>query len=279
METRNKPFLNKKNELVKKCIKCLRTLDIKNFPVQSAKIFPIRYKARCRECQKNKLVCKICQTVFFSREKKVNCCSKSCANINRHNKKITLNKTTGELEKFCSKCKKTKPFYEFQQENEKPKTHCRQCVSEYQKKWFRSGGKEYLRDRYRNNLDVRRRTSQSQKKRRNLLSDDRKRALYEKHKPMILKGNRKRRALVYGCKSFPYTISDIIKKDGLQCYLCDKLLTKKQITLDHLIPLSRGGDDKAENIKICCRSCNCSKRAKTLTEFKKWRGDYNLLPL
>lgn len=72
-----------------------------------------------------------------------------------------------------------------------------------------------------------------------------------------------------------FTKKDIIKRDGLYCYLCKKLLTEKEATLDHIIPLARGGDHKPENIKVACLSCNSSKNKKTLTEYKKWRGDYD----
>lgn len=74
-----------------------------------------------------------------------------------------------------------------------------------------------------------------------------------------------------------FSKSDIVKRDGLTCYLCEKTFTADFLTIEHLIPLSRGGDHKPENVKLACLSCNCSKNAKTLTEFKKYRGDYNYL--
>ncbi len=68
--------------------------------------------------------------------------------------------------------------------------------------------------------------------------------------------------------------SEIIKRDGLICYLCDKLLTFETATIEHLIPLSRGGNHKPEAVKIACLDCNRKKHNKTLTEYKKYRGDY-----
>jgi 5-methylcytosine-specific restriction endonuclease McrA len=32
-----------------------------------------------------------------------------------------------------------------------------------------------------------------------------------------------------------------------------------QITLDHVIPLTRGGAHTASNLRVACRSCNSSK--------------------
>ena len=43
---------------------------------------------------------------------------------------------------------------------------------------------------------------------------------------------------------------------------------QKQLTRDHAIPLSRGGTDDIENIVPACKSCNSSKKAKTMFEFK-----------
>ena len=40
------------------------------------------------------------------------------------------------------------------------------------------------------------------------------------------------------------------------CYWCDKPLTLDTSTLEHIIPLSRGGLDNANNRTVACVSCN-----------------------
>ena len=37
---------------------------------------------------------------------------------------------------------------------------------------------------------------------------------------------------------------------------------KKQITVDHVVPRSKGGSHKLENLVLCCGSCNSSKGCK-----------------
>lgn len=48
----------------------------------------------------------------------------------------------------------------------------------------------------------------------------------------------------------------IIDRDGYACKFCPEI---KNLTLDHIIPLSKGGTDKLKNLQILCRSCNSRK--------------------
>jgi 5-methylcytosine-specific restriction endonuclease McrA len=49
------------------------------------------------------------------------------------------------------------------------------------------------------------------------------------------------------------------------CYNCGSMENQ---TLDHLIPLSKGGRHSVGNIGTLCSSCNSSKHARTITEWK-----------
>ena len=62
----------------------------------------------------------------------------------------------------------------------------------------------------------------------------------------------------------PFTKAEIIKRDGLICYLCQKVLTIKQATVDHFIPLSKGGFHCPSNARIACLKCNRDKSDKVL---------------
>lgn len=58
----------------------------------------------------------------------------------------------------------------------------------------------------------------------------------------------------------------IIERDASTCYLCLRVLTKKEITLDHVVPLTRGGSHTYDNLRVCCRPCNTRKKSQLLQE-------------
>lgn len=48
----------------------------------------------------------------------------------------------------------------------------------------------------------------------------------------------------------------------MKCGLCGKNMPKHDRTIDHVIPLAKGGTGHIANIQIVHLSCNCKKRAK-----------------
>ena len=45
-----------------------------------------------------------------------------------------------------------------------------------------------------------------------------------------------------------------------QCYYCEQRFAAKELTMDHIVPLSRGGKSSKSNIVPCCKSCNSQKK-------------------
>lgn len=56
----------------------------------------------------------------------------------------------------------------------------------------------------------------------------------------------------------------ILKRDNNECQYCG---WDRNLTLDHVIPQSRGGKDTWENLVACCYSCNNAKDNKTPEEW------------
>lgn len=67
-----------------------------------------------------------------------------------------------------------------------------------------------------------------------------------------------------------HTLQQLIEKFELlgDCcnYCCD---STSELTVDHNIPLSRGGTNNITNIIPACKSCNSRKHTKTAAEFIK----------
>ncbi len=43
--------------------------------------------------------------------------------------------------------------------------------------------------------------------------------------------------------------------------------SEDKLTVDHLIPISKGGTDEASNMVACCTQCNSSKRDRMTPTF------------
>lgn len=55
----------------------------------------------------------------------------------------------------------------------------------------------------------------------------------------------------------------IYKRDSHKCQYCG---STKNLTIDHIIPRSRGGEDTWENLVVACNPCNTRKSDKLLEE-------------
>ena len=55
----------------------------------------------------------------------------------------------------------------------------------------------------------------------------------------------------------------IMRRDGYSCVYCG---SKKDLTIDHVIPKSKGGDNTWKNLVTCCSPCNLKKGDKLLHE-------------
>lgn len=66
----------------------------------------------------------------------------------------------------------------------------------------------------------------------------------------------------------PLTRENIYKRDNYECVYCGSSYVKS-LTLDHVIPQSKGGENAWDNLVTACRTCNSEKADLTLEEYGK----------
>jgi 5-methylcytosine-specific restriction endonuclease McrA len=59
------------------------------------------------------------------------------------------------------------------------------------------------------------------------------------------------------------TRRNVLARDGHQCQYCGRRLPLHQLSLDHVMPRSRGGATTWENVVCACLRCNVKKGGKT----------------
>ena len=61
---------------------------------------------------------------------------------------------------------------------------------------------------------------------------------------------------------------NILAKSGFKCAYCGKGILD-DMTIDHVVPLSRGGSDRPHNKVAACKRCNSLKGNKLVGQFKR----------
>ena len=59
----------------------------------------------------------------------------------------------------------------------------------------------------------------------------------------------------------------VFERDGYKCHYCAKQLTRFSATLDHIQPVSKGGDNSYDNLITACLHCNAERGNKTVMDF------------
>lgn len=66
----------------------------------------------------------------------------------------------------------------------------------------------------------------------------------------------------------PFSKRNVLIRDGFKCAYCNSQNGK--MTIDHIIPKSRGGASSFENCVSCCRACNVKKGQCTPSEARMY---------
>jgi len=194
---------------------------------------------------------------------------------------------------LCKACGELKPLTEFYIEKKSKRGRhiiCKECFAKKDRQRYltnRGASLKRAREYYRSHQDQKHAYDLSRY--RSNLNQERARArrYRESHRTKRRESNRKyiqtengkvHKLLAKHCRRArerksivdltPNQWLRILKNQKHRCNLCGKRFTKTQLaTLDHIIPLSKGGDLTSTNVQALCRSCNSSKQAKILKGF------------
>lgn len=91
--------------------------------------------------------------------------------------------------------------------------------------------------------------------------------------------NYRHRARDYGVEYEPFNRVKVFDHDGWRCGICHKTIDKRlaypdpmSVSLDHIVPLSRGGTHSLANAQAAHLVCNCRKGASAVNEQLKLVG-------
>lgn len=157
-------------------------------------------------------------------------------------------------------------------------SRCRSCCKKYMAEYFRQNKtvllKQTRRNYKRNRIRILKQQSDYGKKTRKTRSI-KDREYRRSHKHVGKAAGARRRSRIKKAGNLPTervvkVIEASIKKYGvLTCYLCYKAIEHNKWTLEHKIPLSRGGTNEYRNLGVAHTYCNSSKNNKTEKEYRE----------
>lgn len=59
----------------------------------------------------------------------------------------------------------------------------------------------------------------------------------------------------------------LFDRGNVHCKFCRRKLTRTTATIDHVVPVTRGGTNAPDNLIIACEQCNQTKAGRTLEEW------------
>ena len=175
--------------------------------------------------------------------------------------------------KQCSKCGEVKTLEVFSRDRrtrDGRMSWCKACHAEY----LRTPGYRELKRRY--DQSVAGRGSQRQYRHSEIGRKTHREAVRRHNQTVVGRvakvrrshARRARKAQVGGILTL--TVLNLVSLQGGVCAYCERPFSDvRPPTIDHVIPLSRGGTNDDSNVVAACRSCNSSKGSRTAVEFQE----------
>ena len=196
----------------------------------------------------------------------------------RYEYKIRKAVTHSDGTRTCSECEKRLPINDFHKDKNATdgfRSKCKTCRLIKVKEWYDENPKlrrENQKNRYHSDVELSR-------------ANDALRYVRDREKRILLAtehSHRRRGRKVQTVVEKGISKKSLKKKFGTKCYYCEKEMdfnvaegrkfNRDMATIEHLIPLSKGGEHTFENTVLACRFCNLKKNAKSESEFKEFNS-------
>lgn len=203
----------------------------------------------------------------------------------------------GVEHKYCHRCKTWRALDEFHRHDGRPDgcaDWCKQCKRDYDRKRYATDpitksrrkrqSREYYQATHADQLEYHSEYRKKYAQERAAYSRqyyaehteevaETVRAYRQNHPEVKEASTHRRRAQKASAEGIEYTTSDHIEGRrevwGNRCYLCGAEAT----TMDHVIPLARGGSHWPANLRPACVSCNSSKQDKWPYDIERHRRE------
>ena len=73
-------------------------------------------------------------------------------------------------------------------------------------------------------------------------------------------------------------VDQLIDRDGAVCVWCGREPWRGDLTAEHLLPRSRRGRTRPENLAVACRSCNRRRRSRPVSAYVRERHEAGAAP-
>lgn len=174
--------------------------------------------------------------------------------------------------KFCTRCQEIKPLADFylSKQTGKPSASCKLCTSRAAREWSKNNperSRQFVREYRKNNLE---RDKARQRENYYICREARlqygkewRQANSEKIRQTARISQAHSLARKHGAEG-TFTFDQwqaICDYYGNKCLACGE---QKPLTIDHIVPISKGGRNDITNIQPLCAYCNNSKQQKII---------------
>lgn len=177
------------------------------------------------------------------------------------------------MTKTCTKCHQTLPVDNFYNAASK----CKPCHKAYTREWQKTNPdkvRKYMKIANKNSWQKQKQDKDYLLKKQLYRQETREKRIERakvwnkknklKYQNNVRASHLKRKA-VLNSKTFHISERELKALYASACAFCGG---RDDITMDHIIPVSRGGNHSIGNIQPLCRKCNSRKKARLVSEYK-----------